>query len=82
MACFLSSAVRILYALGLRAEESSGRARKPSLDVDRAQSNGKRTIPQWHPIIGWDEQTVWRRIADSGVQYGTVRSSALSHIRW
>ncbi|MEV8396678.1 phosphoadenosine phosphosulfate reductase family protein [Streptomyces niveus] len=61
--------IRILYVLGLRAEESSGRARKPELAVDRAASNGQRTVVRWHPILTWSEQRVWRRIADSGVRY-------------
>lgn len=61
--------IRVLYALGLRAEESTGRAKKPVLAVDRAASNGQRTVVRWHPILDWSEQQVWRRIAESGVPY-------------
>ncbi len=39
--------VRVLYCLGLRAEESAGRARKPVLEVDRPRSSGVRHHPAY-----------------------------------
>ncbi|MFB7674082.1 phosphoadenosine phosphosulfate reductase family protein [Kitasatospora purpeofusca] len=61
--------VRVLYCLGLRAQESTGRAGKPMLAVDRTASNSLRTVVRWHPIHDWSEQQVWKRIARSGVRY-------------
>lgn len=46
--------VRVLYCLGLRADESSGRARKQPLEVDRAHSSGRRTITRWLPTLPID----------------------------
>jgi 3'-phosphoadenosine 5'-phosphosulfate sulfotransferase (PAPS reductase)/FAD synthetase len=60
---------RVLYCLGLRAEESSGRAEKPVLEVDKAASSGVREVTTWHPILDWSEGDVWSRIKASGVRY-------------
>ena len=59
----------VLNCLGLRAEESSGRAKKPVLAVDPAASSGRRTVTTWHPILHWTEAQVWERIKASGVPY-------------
>ncbi|MBQ1164695.1 hypothetical protein KBZ21_42720, partial [Streptomyces sp. A73] len=40
---------RVLSCLGLRAEESSGRAKKPVLSVDDAASSGVREVVTWLP---------------------------------
>ncbi|MBQ1165269.1 phosphoadenosine phosphosulfate reductase family protein, partial [Streptomyces sp. A73] len=60
---------RVLYCLGLRAEESSGRAKKPVLSVDDAASSGVREVVTWLPIRHWTEAEVWARIKASGVRY-------------
>lgn len=65
----LDRQARVLYCLGLRAEESSGRAKKPVLDVDQAHSSGIREITIWHPILHWTEPQVWDRIRRSGVRH-------------
>ncbi|GAA2802888.1 hypothetical protein GCM10010441_29520 [Kitasatospora paracochleata] len=61
--------VRILYCLGLRAQESTGRAGKAPIAVDHSASNGQRTVVRWHPIHNWSERQVWERIAETGVRY-------------
>ncbi|WP_078891380.1 phosphoadenosine phosphosulfate reductase family protein [Streptomyces sp. NRRL S-350] len=61
--------VRILYCLGLRAQESAGRAGKAPIAVDRSASNGQRTVVRWHPIHDWSERQVWERIAETGIRY-------------
>ena len=61
--------VRILNVMGLRADESSARAKKASYEVDNNASNGKRQVDTWLPILAWTEQTVWARIKASGVPY-------------
>ncbi|MGP3777018.1 phosphoadenosine phosphosulfate reductase domain-containing protein (plasmid) [Streptomyces sp. SDT5-1] len=60
---------RVLYCLGIRAEESTGRARKAELTVDRSATTGVREVTQWHPILHWSERQVWERIWASGVRY-------------
>lgn len=65
----LDRQTRVLYCLGLRAQESSGRAKKPVLAVDQAASSGVREVTTWHPILHWTEAEVWDRIRASGVRY-------------
>jgi len=65
----LDRQARVLYCLGLRAQESSGRAKKPVLAVDQSASSGVREVTTWHPILGWTEDQVWARIKASGVRY-------------
>ncbi|MEU6016925.1 phosphoadenosine phosphosulfate reductase family protein [Streptomyces sp. NPDC047515] len=65
----LDRQARVLYCLGLRAQESSGRAKKPELAVDPSASSGVREVTVWHPILHWSEDDVWARIRTSGVRY-------------
>lgn len=71
---------RVLYCLGLRAQESTGRARKPVLAVDRTDSSKKRTIVRWHPILHWSETDVWQQIADSGLSYHWAYDASMSRL--
>lgn len=59
---------RVLYCLGLRAAESSGRAAQPRLMVDERRSSGRRTITRWLPIHGWTVREVWERIRAAGIR--------------
>lgn len=45
----------VVSAMGLRAEESSGRAKMPVLSRDRRETNSKRTVWKWNPILKWTE---------------------------
>lgn len=65
----LDRQARVLYCLGLRAQESAGRAKKPLLSVDASASSGVREVTTWHPILHWSEDEVWARIKASGVRY-------------
>jgi 3'-phosphoadenosine 5'-phosphosulfate sulfotransferase (PAPS reductase)/FAD synthetase len=60
---------RILNCLGLRAEESPARAKRVPFELDRRDSNGKRTVFTWLPIHDWTTAQVWERIRQSGVPY-------------
>lgn len=60
---------RVLYCVGLRAEESKSRAKKAPMAVDRAHSSRNREITRAHPILRWTEAQVWARIEQSGVPY-------------
>ncbi len=59
--------VRVLNCLGLRADESPARAKKPVFSKDNA-TNGKRHVDRWLPIHDWTEADVWQRIGEAGTR--------------
>lgn len=61
--------VRILNCMGLRAEESPSRAKKPQLARDDRATSGRRIVDVWLPIHDWTERQVWQRIEASGVEH-------------
>lgn len=61
--------IRILNCMGLRAEESPARAKKPAFQNDKRLTNGKRTVDIWLPIHNWTTQQVWATIRASGVKH-------------
>ena len=61
--------VRILNCMGMRAEESPARAKRPPFERDWNSSNGKRVVDTWLPIHDWTTQEVWQRIRASGVRH-------------
>lgn len=63
----LGRPVRILNCLGLRAQESTERAKKAAVLQDSA-TNGKRDVVRWHPILDWTVDQVWARIAAAGTR--------------
>jgi 3'-phosphoadenosine 5'-phosphosulfate sulfotransferase (PAPS reductase)/FAD synthetase len=65
----LGRTARILNCMGLRAQESSARAKKSVFEKDKRASNGKREVHTWLPIHDWQEFQVWARIRTSGVPY-------------
>lgn len=56
---------RILNCLGLRADESPARSRKPRFGPDPA-TNTKRVVQRWLPIHDWTVEQVWDRIRLAG----------------
>lgn len=64
---FSDRPVRILNALGLRAQESPARAKKVPFGPDKRASNGKRAVDRWLPIFEMTEDEVWETIKASGV---------------
>jgi 3'-phosphoadenosine 5'-phosphosulfate sulfotransferase (PAPS reductase)/FAD synthetase len=56
---------RILNLMGLRAEESPVRARRPPLAIDEAASSGRREVTECLPLLHWRLGHVWDRIAGS-----------------
>lgn len=61
--------VRILNCMGLRADESTKRAKKAPYQRDESASNGKRDVWTWLPIHHWTLADVWQRIKTSGVRH-------------
>jgi 3'-phosphoadenosine 5'-phosphosulfate sulfotransferase (PAPS reductase)/FAD synthetase len=56
---------RLLNLIGLRAEESPARARRPPLAIDDAASSGRREVTECLPLMRWRLEHVWERIANS-----------------
>lgn len=61
-----SRQIRILNCVGLRAEESPGRAKAPSFKEGARGSSGRRRIDMWLPIHDWTEAQVWDAVRASG----------------
>jgi 3'-phosphoadenosine 5'-phosphosulfate sulfotransferase (PAPS reductase)/FAD synthetase len=60
--------VRILNAMGFRAEESPARAKRAVLSVNRRASNSRKEVVDWNPIHTWKEAQVWERIEAAGTR--------------
>lgn len=56
----------LINALGLRAQESSSRAKKPEVQTDQILSKAGRTALTWHPIHLWSEDQVFEAIRSAG----------------
>ncbi len=61
--------VRILNCMGLRADESSARAKLEAFSFDAGASNGRRHVDTFLPIHAWTAEQVWARIKQSGVRH-------------
>lgn len=72
--------VRVLYALGIRGEESDNRAKKPVLAVDEAHSSRNRTITRWHPVRDWTVGEVWAEIKAAGLRPHAAYSWGMSRL--
>lgn len=61
--------VRLLNVMGLRAAESTARARRvPPYTANQAASNGRRHVDEWYPIHHYTVADVWARIAAAGTR--------------
>lgn len=76
----LNRRARVLYCLGMRAEESPGRARRPVLTVDQGASSGVREVTVWLPIHAWTAEQVWDRIRASGVRHHWAYDEGMSRL--
>lgn len=59
---------KFLNCLGLRAEESPGRAKKPVFAVTPKLDNSRRHCYDWLPIHDWTERQVWDAVKSSGAR--------------
>lgn len=60
---------KILNCMGLRAEESPARAKKPQFKVLERLCTRSRTVHEWLPIHDWTFHRVWKSIRQSGVEH-------------
>ncbi len=72
--------VRVLNCMGMRAQESPRRAKKPAFRRDEKASNGRRLVDEWLPIHRWSEDEVWARIGASGVPYHPVYDDGMPRL--
>lgn len=73
---------RILSCLGIRAEESVERAKKPPFkNAGKAGgSNSVKHVDIWLPIFDWDEERVWDTIWASGVRWHRAYDLGMSRL--
>lgn len=62
-------ACRVLSVQGLRADESSRRAKRDPFELDAAFSSARRDVWTWLPVHSWSARDVWATIRDSGAPY-------------
>lgn len=60
--------LRIVNCLGLRADESPARAKRPPLSDDAGASNSRRLVQTWLPLHAWKEEQVWACIEKAGTR--------------
>ncbi|MFF3665435.1 phosphoadenosine phosphosulfate reductase domain-containing protein [Microtetraspora malaysiensis] len=72
--------VEVLYCLGLRGEESAGRAAQPIAQVNERRSSGNRRITRWLPIRDWTIRDVWTQIKEVGLRPHAGYSWGLSRL--
>lgn len=56
----------VINCMGIRAEESPGRAKKAPFKMNRSQSIAGRHIYNWLPIHDWHINQVWETISAAG----------------
>jgi 3'-phosphoadenosine 5'-phosphosulfate sulfotransferase (PAPS reductase)/FAD synthetase len=71
---------RVLNVMGLRAEESTARARRLPYAPNAAASNGRRRVDDWYPIHDWTVAQVWDRIAAAGTRPHRAYSDGMSRL--
>ena len=69
--------VRILNCVGLRAEESPGRAKRPMLIRDKRPSGARKVVDVWLPIQHWTEAEVWAACRASGARIHPAYAAGL-----
>jgi 3'-phosphoadenosine 5'-phosphosulfate sulfotransferase (PAPS reductase)/FAD synthetase len=73
--------VRILNVLGLRAQESPGRALlAPFARDERATNQTVRLVDQWLPVHDWDARQVWERIVSVGTRPHPVYAAGMPRL--
>lgn len=69
---------KVLNCMGLRAQESSGRAKKKVFRVNENESNSKRTFYEWLPIHKMTTDGVFSLIKSKGQQPFWVYAAGMS----
>ncbi|MCP4962406.1 MAG: phosphoadenosine phosphosulfate reductase family protein [Actinomycetia bacterium] len=75
----LQRPVRILSAMGLRAEESRSRARRAAYKTATI-STSVQQVDEWLPIHRWSTPDVWREIHSSGAPWHRAYDLGMSRL--
>jgi 3'-phosphoadenosine 5'-phosphosulfate sulfotransferase (PAPS reductase)/FAD synthetase len=77
----LDRPARILNTLGLRAEESPARSRRPPLALDAGASNlTRRHVWTALPVHNWTHAQVWSRIYAAGVPHHPAYAAGMRRL--
>jgi 3'-phosphoadenosine 5'-phosphosulfate sulfotransferase (PAPS reductase)/FAD synthetase len=60
--------VKVLNCMGLRAQESSARAKKVAFERDARRTNSKRLVDVWLPIFSMSTAAVWAYIREHAIE--------------
>ncbi len=58
---------KVVQAIGIRAQESTGRAKQKPLKKNKRMTNSRRTVWDWLPIFDWTEDQVKQYLADKNI---------------
>lgn len=72
--------VRILNCLGMRADESSCRAKLLPFSVCEDETNGRKQVWDWLPIHEWSVEQVWADIHRRGVPHHWAYDIGMSRL--
>ncbi|MFG2210549.1 phosphoadenosine phosphosulfate reductase family protein [Streptomyces sp. NPDC048638] len=70
----------LVNCLGIRADESPLRRRKPELAIDHRASNGRRLVLTWHPVFHLTEREIWQEIVDNTLDYHPVYDTLIPRL--
>ena len=70
---------RILDCIGMRAQESSARAKRQAFTPGKIDTKNQR-VDEWLPIQDWTETQVWDSIRRSGVAYHEAYDLGMSRL--
>jgi len=70
----------IVNCMGIRAEESSSRARMESYRVNKGLTTKSRLAYDWYPIFNYTIQDVWDEISDAGQKPHWVYEQGISRL--
>lgn len=57
----------IINCMGMRSEESSGRAKMHKLVRNKTETNSKRTVWNWLPIKDWTEAQIFKYLVERNI---------------
>jgi len=70
----------IVNCIGIRAEESTSRAKMQSFRVNKGLTTQSRQAYDWYPIFDYKLQAVWDEISDAGQQRHWVYDQGMSRL--
>jgi len=71
---------KVVNCIGIRADESSNRAKKTAFRLDEKNSTKKRTWYEWLPIFGMSEEEVYETIREAGQEPHWAYKAGMSRL--